>query len=175
MTALSGEAVDNVVLSGLHVAGRSPVFPGESFSIEVSRPPPPAPDAYETTDNEPLLGTILEYGELPIRQSHTFHGSRDDEMDEDWFRIFLRAGDSLTVETFSAGGERESYTAIDVADSEMNYIGSGSSKSPMEYYSELIYVNDTGIDQVFHFCVKPYNQYSFGVDGSGEYIVEFRL
>ena len=95
-------------------------------------------------------------------------------MDEDWFRIFLKAGDPLTVETFSAGRGREPDTAVDVADSEMNYIGSSRDKSPIDCYSELVYANDTGIAQVFHFCVKPYNQYSLGVDGSGEYIVEFR-
>ena len=78
------------------------------------------------------------------------------------------------METFSAGGKWEADTAIDLCDSEMNYIRSINDKTQLDNYSKLTYKNDTGEDQVFHFLVKPYNQYRATVNKIGEYAIEIR-
>ena len=59
-----------------------------------------------------------------VQQYDTFHDEGSGDSDDDWFRIFPEAGDSLNVETFSAGGRRECDTQIDVADSAMDLITS---------------------------------------------------
>ncbi len=56
----------------------------------------------------------------------------------------------------------------------MNYLGSNRDKAPHDAYSRLTYVNNTGVDQVFHFLLKPYNQFNVEHHRHGEYIVEFR-
>ena len=78
------------------------------------------------------------------------------------------------METFSAAGKWEVDTTIDLCDSEMNYIRSSNDKTWLDNYSKLTYVNDTGDGQVFHFLVKPYNQYKAFIHKVGEYAVEIR-
>jgi hypothetical protein len=167
------EGTDNVVYGGFAYRGGSPMYPDELYNIYFSHPPSPAPDAYEIDDDE-FVGTFLEFADLPIRQFHTFHNEKNGDADRDWFRIFLKSGDSLTVETFSAGGIWESDTRIDLTDSQMKYIGSSHDKSLEDRYSKLTYINDTGVDQIFHFLVKPFFKYGHWIHGTGEYIVEFR-
>ena len=137
-------------------------------------PPQPAADAFEVDDYSEA-GTFIDYGDLPVRQHHTFHGEGDGDLYFDWFRIDLQPGDSLTVETFSAGGQWESNTQIDIADSKMNYIRSNRAKTLEDSYSKLEYLNATGVSQVFHILVKPIDAgEGIGYSSIGEYAVEFR-
>ena len=55
----------------------------------------------------------------------------------------------------------------------MNYIRSNRDKSAGDNYSRLTYVNDTGVDQLFRFLVKPDHKQNVGDDRFGEYMVEF--
>ena len=93
--------------------------------------------------------------------------------DEDWFKMTLGAGDTLTVETYSAGGAWECDTAIDIADDE-NYIRTANDKSEFDLYSRLTYRNETGEDRLYYFQVKPYPKYLAGINRFADYIVEFR-
>jgi hypothetical protein len=131
------------------------------------------PDAYETDDVE-KLGTVIGRADRPVRQHHTFHDDGTGDTDEDWFRISVLSGDSLTVETFSAGGLWECDTAIDISDANMNYLRSANDKSLDDCYSRLSYANETGADQVLHILVRPYVKYNPTANRVGEYIVEFR-
>ena len=146
---------------------------GARVEIRFDPPPRPGPDQYEPDDDAALDVAVLRLSDLPVLQHHTFHD--DGQMDQDWFRVYLRAGESVIIETSSDGGPWECWTAIDVSNSRMEFLGTGDGKDVAEgLYSILEFTNDTGYDQEFRFLVKPYNQYSFGVDGSGQYIVELR-
>ena len=164
----------NVVYGAFKLSTGSPVFGKLKYRIEFSLPPLPAADAFEVDDASDVA-TFIDHNYLPVRQNHTFHDEGNGILDNDWFPIALQAGDSLVVETFSAGDKWESNTQIDIADSKMNYIGSNRDKTPEDCYSKLEYVNTTGVGQVFHILVKPVNvgndiQYS----NVGRYKVEFR-
>ena len=50
-------------------------------------------------DDWDVFGTFLDYVDLPVRQYHTFHDEGDGDIDHDWFRILIKNGDSITVET----------------------------------------------------------------------------
>ena len=173
VAAIYREGPGNLTYGVFGVGIGTPIYPGRRYAVEFAPPPHPGPDAYEV-DNSRELGTLIDYDALPVRQYHTFHHEGTGDVDWDWFRIFLRAGDSLTVETFSAGGSWECDTAIDIADGEMSYIRSAVDKSDDDLYSLLRYTNDTGVDQMFHILVKPYRKYDRGVNVIGEYIVEVR-
>ncbi len=172
VAGLYKEVTDNLVYGGFAYADGSPMFPGQRYTIDFSLPPLPEPDIHEMDDWD-VFGTIIDYAHLPVRQYHTFHDEGSGDMDREWFRIFLQAGDSLTVETLSADGLWEIDTGIDLNASQMNYIRSNHDKTWETTLSELTYVNDTGVGQVFHIVVNPHDQYRFGVHKIGEYIVEF--
>jgi DNA-binding SARP family transcriptional activator len=155
-----------------NVANGTAIYPGGRYRIDFSPPTPPAADAYEVDDNKEI-GTVIDYADLPVRQRHTFHDEGTGDTDEDWYRITLKAGETLTVETFSAGGEWECDTAIDIADAE-HYIRTANDKSEYDRYSRLTYTNETGKDNVYYFLVKPYPKYLPGINRFADYIVEFR-
>jgi DNA-binding SARP family transcriptional activator len=167
------EANGGVVYGGFTIYDGTPIYPSVSYRLSFYHPVLPEPDMYEIDDKD-VVGTFLDYADLPVRQYHTFHDKGGIDADTDWFQIFLKAGDSLTVETFSAYSEWECYPRIDLKASQMEYIRSGDSKSPEDHHSRLTYVNDSGIDQIFHILVKPFNQHIYTVHGTGEYMVEFR-
>jgi len=166
------EVPGNLVYGGFTAASGSPMFVGRSYAVTFTDIASPPPDQYET-DDFLELGTVINYAELPIRQYHTFHDEGSGDLDRDWFQIYLRDRDTLTIETFYAGGLLETDTAIDLDDSH-DYITTAMDKSPLDRYSRLSYTNDTGEDQMYYFMVKPYNQYSPGVHRIGEYLVEVR-
>ncbi len=155
-----------------NVANGTAIFPGRMYRIDFSPPTPPAADAYEVDDHKEI-GTVIDYADLPVRQRHTLHDEGTGYRDEDWYQIALGAGDTLTVETFSAGGAWECDTAIDIADAQ-HYIRTANDKSGYDMYSKLTYVNDTGTDRVYYFQVKPWQKYVFGINRFADYIVEFR-
>jgi DNA-binding SARP family transcriptional activator len=178
VAALYRQVPGGLVYGVFGVGLGSPIHPGGSYIVEFSPPPKPQPDAFEIDDVR-NLGTLVSSGRLPLRQRHTFHDEGTGDTDEDWFRIRLGAGESLTVETFSAGGPWECDTAIDISGERTGYIRTVKDKAQDDMYAVLAYVNDTGIDQVFHILVKPYGiepsgKYDPGVNRIGEYIVEFR-
>jgi hypothetical protein len=148
------------------------IYPGGSYDIDFSPPAPPKADAYEVDDYREI-GTVIDYAALPVRQHHTFHDEGTGDTDEDWFRITLRARATLTVETYSAGGEWECDTAIDISDAK-HYIRTANDKSEFDLYSKLTYTNDTGVDQLYFIQVKPYPKYGPGINRFADYIVEFR-
>jgi DNA-binding SARP family transcriptional activator len=170
----TAESAGNLVYGAFSVAAGTPMFPGVRYRVVFVEPRLPPPDAYEQDDFD-SLGTWIEYGELPLRQYHTFHDEGTGDVDGDWFRIFLAVGDHLTVETSSAQGLWECDTQIDIADAETEYITSNRYKSPDDTYSKLTYTNNTGVDQEFHVYVKPYSHPEIPPNRRvGEYIVEFR-
>jgi hypothetical protein len=174
VAGLYKEVADNVVYGAFKPTAGTPIYPGGRYSIRFSLPPLPSPDDFEVDDYKEL-GTFLDYADLPVRQYHTFHDDGSGDRDSDWFRIALRSGESLTVETFSAGGLWESDTQIDIADADMNFIDSNRDKTREDNYSKLSYVNDTGVDQLFHVLVGPRSEYDNIADfENGEYIVDFR-
>ena len=173
VAAIYREGPANLTYGVFGVSVGTPVYPGRRYAVEFAPPPLPGPDAWEV-DNSLELGTVVDYDALPVRQHHTLHHEGTGDTDADWFRIMIRAGDSLTVETFSAGGLWECDTAIDIADSRGRFIRNAVDKSDDNLYSLLTYRNDTGTDQMFHVLVKPYRKYDRGVNVAGEYIVEFR-
>jgi DNA-binding SARP family transcriptional activator len=155
-----------------NVAAGTALFPGPTYDIRFAPPPPPAEDAYEV-DDQKELGTIIDDSDLPVRQRHTFHDEGTGDTDEDWFRITLGAGDTLTVETYSAGGAWECDTAISIADAE-HYIRTANDKSEFDLYSRLTYRNETSAERSYYFQVKPYPKYLAGINRFADYIVEFR-
>ncbi|MCK4514387.1 MAG: hypothetical protein KAU31_03965, partial [Spirochaetaceae bacterium] len=165
---------DSLMYGSITVLSGSPVYPGSFYKISFSIPSPPTADIYEAEEFGDF-GTVVDYAALPIRQYHTFHPMAEGQSDRDWFRIFLRTGDKVTVETLSADGSWEADTQIDVCDSSHNYIRSNRDKAPDDNHSELTYVNDTGIDQVFCFLVKPADRTNnIAHFQTGEYVVEIR-
>jgi DNA-binding SARP family transcriptional activator len=148
------------------------IHPGGSYAIEFSPPAPPKADAYEVDDYREI-GTAIDYAALPVRQHHTFHDEGTGDTDQDWFRITLRARDTRTVETYSAGGVWECDTAIDISDTQ-HYIRTGNDKSEYDMYSKLTYTNDTGVDHLYFIEVKPNPKYATGINRFADYIVEFR-
>ncbi len=170
--AIYKEGPTNLSYGVFDVAGGTTIHPGRSYRIEFSPPAPPAADAYEEDDSKEI-GTVVDYADLPVRQRHTFHDEGTGDTDQDWFRIALGAGDTLTVETFSAGGAWECDTAIDIADAQ-HYIRTANDKSEYDLYSRLTCTNDTGIDQVFFIQVKPWSRYVPGINRFADYILEFR-
>ena len=171
---LDKESGENLVYGGFSVAAGTPMFPGRSYRVDFVEPALPPPDAYEV-DDFPELATVISYADLPARQYHTLHHEGSGDLDGDWFRIYLRAGDRFTVETFSGEGLWECDTQIDIADAEMEYITSNRYKSESDSYSRLTYTNATGMGQRFHVYVKPWNHPAIPPNRKvGEYIVEFR-
>ncbi|TFH05991.1 MAG: hypothetical protein E4H09_01080 [Spirochaetales bacterium] len=167
------EVPGNLVYGSFSPTAGTPVYPGMSYHVVFQPPPPPGPDEYENDDHD-VLGTKLDYAELPIRQHHTFHDKGTGDKDEDWFRIFLRSGDSLIVETYTAGWLWEADTGIDIKNISRDYIGSNFDKTTSDKYSRLVYTNESGIDEEHHILAKPYSQFNIGKSDFGEYIVEFR-
>jgi hypothetical protein len=153
------------------IASAAAVYPGRRYTIEFSASPPAA-DPYEDDDYREV-GTVIDYAALPVRQRHTFHDEGTGDVDQDWFRITLRPGDTLTAETFSAGGAWECDTAIDISDTE-HYIRTANDKSEDDRYSRLSYTNNSGTEQVFFLQVKPYMKYASGINRFADYIVELR-
>ncbi len=170
--AIYTEAPTNLSYGVFNAASGTAILPGGSYRIDFSPPTPPAADAYELDDAKEM-GTVVDYTELPVRQRHTFHDEGTGDTDQDWYRIELRAGDTLTVETYSAGGEWECDTAIDIADAE-HYLRTGNDKSELDHYSRLTCKNETGSDRVYYFQVKPFPRYAAGINRFADYIVEFR-
>jgi DNA-binding SARP family transcriptional activator len=171
MAGLYKEGTDNVVYGAFSVAGGTPVFPGGKYRMNFAPPPLPSADVYETDDID-AAGTLINYIDLPVRQHHTFHDKGGGDFDQDWFRILIKAGDSIVVETFSAEGQWESDTWIDCK-SVTDYIGGNNDKSLHDHYSRMKYVNSTESDQVIDFLVKPQGKYGISPNWYGEYIVEF--
>jgi DNA-binding SARP family transcriptional activator len=153
-------------------AGGAAVYPGRRYRIEFSPPPPPAPDTYENDDHREIA-TIIDPAALPVRQRHTFHDEGTGDLDWDWFQMALGAGETLTVETYSAGGAWECDTAIDLSDSE-HFITQAKDKSEMDLYSRLAFTNTTGARKLFYILVKPYDRYATGISRFADYLVEFR-
>jgi hypothetical protein len=172
VSAIYREGTTGLAYGVFNVASGTAVHPGRSYRIDFSPPAPPAADADEVDDNKEI-GTVVDYADLPVRQHHTFHDEGTGDTDEDWFRINLKAGDRLTVETFSAGGAWECDTAIDITDAE-RYIRTANDKSEVDRYSRLTYTNETGIDRMYYFQVKPYPKYFPGINRYADYLVEFR-
>jgi DNA-binding SARP family transcriptional activator len=170
--AIYREGTTNLTYGVFNSASGTPIHPGRSYRIDFSPPKPPAADAYEEDDTKEG-GTRIDYGALPVRQHHTFHDEGTGDIDQDWFQITLGAGDTLTVETCSAGGAWECDTAIDIADSQ-RYLRTGNDKSEYDLYSRLTCTNDATIDKVFFFQVKPWPKYLPGINRFADYIVEFR-
>ncbi len=162
----------NLSYGVFNVAAGTAVFPGPTYDIRFAPPTPPAEDAYEV-DDQKEVGTIIDYAVLPVRQRHTLHDEGTGDTDEDWFRITLGAGDTLTVETYSAGGAWECDTAISIADAE-HYMRTANDKSEFDLYSRLTYRNDTGVDRIYFFQVRPWPKYLAGINRFADYIVEFR-
>jgi hypothetical protein len=152
---LPPEEFPNVVYGAFTFATGTPVFGKDLYYIEFALPPLPEPDAFEV-DDEKELATFIDYTDLAGAGGfHTFHDEGNGNIDYDWFRIALQAGDPLIVETFSAGGQWESNTQIDIYDSKMNFVTRNCDKAPEDCYSRLEYVNVTGVDQVFYILLKP--------------------
>lgn len=154
-----------------NAASGVPIRPGRGYHVEFAPPPPPEDD-FELDDHKEI-GTVIDYADLPVRQRHTFHGEGTGDTDEDWFRVQLGAGETITVETFPSEGSWGCDTAIDVADAR-KYIRTANDKSQFDFYSLLTHTNDTGIRQTFFFQVKPWAKYTSGVNRFADYIVEFR-
>ncbi len=172
VSAIYREGTTSLAYGMFNVANGTAIYLGRRYRIDFSPPTPPAADAYEVDDNREI-GTVIDYSDLPVRQRHTFHDDGTGDTDEDWYRITLKAGETLTVETFSAGGAWECDTAIDIADAE-HYIQTANDKSEYDRYSRLTYTNETGIDKLYYFEVKPYPKYLPGINRFADYIVEFR-
>jgi DNA-binding SARP family transcriptional activator len=172
VSAIYREGTTSLAYGVFDVACGTAISPGRSYRIDFSPPAPPAADAYEVDDHKEI-GTVIEYADLPVRQHHTFHDEGTGDTDEDWYRLSLKAGDTLTVETFSAGGAWECDTAIDIADAG-HYISTANDKSEYDRYSRMAFTNQTGIDKVYYFQVKPYPKYFPGINRWADYIVEFR-
>lgn len=151
----------------------TPISSGDLVPIDFSPPPRPEPDIFEP-DNHPPLAQRIDVRNLPVRQLHTFHDDEKGTMDTDYFALSLVAGESITIETSSSGGLWEAITQVDVLDPEMNYLASGSSSPYEAGYGLMTFTNESGVDGVFYFGIKPKNQYNGAPCGSGEYIVDFR-
>jgi DNA-binding SARP family transcriptional activator len=174
VAALYKEGRGNLVYGAFGIGGGTPMFPGGTYKVELTNPDPPARDAYED-DDFCELGLERDPAEFPLREYHTFHYEGNGDVDQDWFCVFVPAGQELTVETFSAESLWEADTQIDIADSQMNYITSNRNKADDDRYSRLVYRNTTGADQVFHILVKTHNHPDvLPPQMVGEYIVEFR-
>ena len=166
--------IDNIVYGAFSRFSGASIYPGQKYDIVFSPPALPLPDTHEP-DDEPFTAPLIDYTALPVRQYHTFHENGNGEADEDWFKIFLKAGQAVTVETFYADGQWTCDTRIDLADSQVNYITSARDKSFEDSYAKMSYRNDTGLDQSFHFLVRADDKTNKFADSKiGEYVVEFR-
>jgi hypothetical protein len=165
-------APGNLVFGGLSQAPGTPVFPGDRREITFAPPPAPAADPYEP-DNTDRQGTIVSYNDLPVSQVHTFHDTGTGDADTDWYRIFLRAGDALVVETLPAGGSWIAATAMKLRSQRMEDVADNVDKNPGDAFSRIEYVNARGPDQWYYLSIG-----TWGGDGThrhlGEYVVEFR-
>ena len=153
-------------------AGGSVIRPGTVCRIEFAPPRPPPADAWEVDDARETA-TRIAYDALPVRQRHTLHDEGTGDTDQDWYRIVVPAGATITVETFSAGGAWECDTAIDIADAR-GYLRTGNDKTELDLYSLLTHTNGTGADREFWFQAKPYPRYDTGINRFADYVVEFR-
>jgi DNA-binding SARP family transcriptional activator len=172
VSAIYRQGTPDLSYGVFNTASGTAIYPGQRYRIDFSPPAAPAADAYEVDDNKETA-TVIDDAALPIRQRHTFHDEGTGDTDEDWFRIELKAGETITVETYDAGGPWGCDTAIDIADSR-GYILTANDKSELDFYSKLTYKNETGTGHVYYFQVKPWPKYNPGVNRFADYIVEFR-
>ncbi len=170
--AIYREGTRNLSYGVSNVAGGSVIRPGRNYRVDFSPPEPPPVDAFEVDDTKDSA-TEIAYAALPVRQRHTFHDEGTGDTDQDWYRILLPAGATITVETYSAGGPWECDTAIDIADAR-DYLRTGNDKSELDLYSRLAHTNDTGADRAYYFQIKPYPMYDTGINRLADYVVEFR-